>query len=99
MGKIKEKNLIIYILVITFCLSLIFLSIGLAMKDSSKTSDNWHLASYGNSIALFNGDEIVEVYGAISLDTLPEADKELLRNGIAFPSKEEARMAIEDYDG
>lgn len=99
MEKVKERNLIIYMLVITFCLSLVFLSIGFALKENSKTSDNWHLASYGNSVALFNGDEIVEVYGAISLDSLPEADKELLRNGIAFHSKEEARMAIEDYDG
>jgi hypothetical protein len=57
------------------------------------------LHSYGNNVALYNGEKIVEVYGSIMLDTLPEEDRRLLDNGIVFTTKKEALSAIEDFDG
>lgn len=100
MAKFKEKTLIIYILIFTVCLSAVILSLGFVFREEKNiTEGSWNIRSYGNSVALYNGTEMVEVYGAISVEDLPEEDKKLLKNGIAFPTKEEARLAIEDYDG
>ena len=52
-----------------------------------------------NNVALYNGEEIVEVYGSISLDNLTDEDKKMLENGIHFTTRDEAVTAIEDYDG
>ena len=96
--KIKNSILII-ILIISLSISAILLAIGFALKNKQENPDLWVLHSYGNNVALYNGEEIIEVYGSIALDTLPESDKRLLDNGIFFLTREEAQSAIEDYDG
>lgn len=99
MEKFNEKILGISIIVIAVAISFVIITLGFAVTDHNPKEESWVLQSYGNNVALFNGEEVVEVYGAIVLDTLPEEDKRLLDNGIAFLTKEEAVMAIEDYDG
>lgn len=96
----KTQNIILLIIVIiSLSVSAILFALGIALKNRVDNPDLWVLHSYGNNVALYNGEEIVEVYGGISLDTLPEADKRLLDNGIIFQTREEAQSAIEDYDG
>lgn len=97
----KRNRIIIIVAIITLAiaLSVIIAAISMVVKSQSKEPEQWVLHSYGNNVALYNGDRIIEVYGSIVLDTLPEEDKRLLDNGIAFESKEEAVNAIEDYDG
>ncbi len=97
--NIGKRILIITILVISIAISLILVTLGFAFGEHQPKSKMWILQSYGNNVALYNGDEVIEVYGAIMLDTLPEEDKRQLDNGISFLTKEEARSAIEDYDG
>jgi hypothetical protein len=46
-----------------------------------------------------NNGEVVEVFGNIVLDTLPNEDQKHLERGITFLTKDEALTAIEDYDG
>lgn len=99
MEKFNEKVLGISIIVIAVAISLVIITLGFAVSDHKPQEDPWVLQSYGNNVALYNGEEVIEVYGAIVLDTLPEEDKRLLDNGISFLTKEEAVMAIEDYDG
>lgn len=99
MEKRKEKTLSIAIIVITIALAVIIITCGFVAKSQTKESDAWVLHSYGNNVALYNGNELVEVYGTISLDTLPDGDKRQLDNGIIFQTKQEALSAIEDYDG
>ena len=99
MMRVKEIKLYIAIAVITLSVSAIIVVIGFAFKNSAKEPETWVLHSYGNNVALYNGDKIVEVYGSIVLNTLPLDDKRQLDNGIAFPTREEAVSAIEDYDG
>lgn len=99
MEKRNKTALIVAIVTLTVALIVILTAIGFVIKNQSKQPERWVLHSYGNNVALYNGDEIIEVYGSIVLDTLPAEDKRLLDNGIAFESKEEAVNAIEDYDG
>ena len=80
-------------------IALILATLGIVFGERKPNQEPWVLQSYGNNVALFNGEKIIEVYGAIMLDTLPEEDKRLLDNGISFQTKQEAVRAIEDYDG
>ncbi len=99
MEKISKKILIVGILVISLAISIVLITLGIAIKSNKKNPEPWILQSYGNNVALYNGEEVVEVYGAIVLDNLPDEDKRLLDSGISFLTKEEAKTAIEDYDG
>ena len=72
---------------------------GFAAADTDYEPTGWVLKAYGNSVALYNGDEIKAIYGEVELDTLPPEDVRMLESGIAFPTRAEAETAIEDYDG
>ncbi len=70
-----------------------------SLKIKQQNPDGWILQSYENTVVLLNNGEVVEVFGDISLDTLPKEDLEHLAMGIEFLTKEEALLAVEDYDG
>ena len=98
--SVSKKTVIwITITAVSVCAVIIIITIGYAISLKSKNPLPWVLHSYGNNVALYNGDKIIEVYGSIVLDTLPEEDRRLLDNGIIFSTKQEAVSAIEDYDG
>ncbi len=99
MEKFSKSVTIISILSFAVAIALILVTLGLVFTDRKPHQEPWVLQSYGNNVALFNGEDIIEVYGAIMIDTLPDEDKKMLKNGISFLTKEEAVMAIEDYDG
>ena len=99
MKNIKELKLSIATIAIAISIAAIIFTLGFIIEDKTENPESWVLHSYGNNVALYNGDKIVEVYGSIVLDTLPLDDKRQLDNGIAFPTREEAVNAIEDYDG
>ncbi len=99
MEKATRKTILIITISLTVAIVSIIIAFGMAAKCKTEEPEKWVLKSYGNSVALFNGKQIVEVYSSIVLDTLPDADKKQLDSGIAFMTKEEALSAIEDYDG
>lgn len=99
MDKRKQRNIIITVIVLTAAAVIILLTAGVAARDRDYEPSSWVLKSYGNSVALYNGDELETVYGDIVLDSLPPDDIKILENGLAFPTREEAEKAIEDYDG
>lgn len=99
MDKMNLKKFGIIAASIAISLAAIIITLSFVGKSQKDDPENWVLHSYGNNVALYNGEEIVEVYGSIMLDTLPEDDKRQLDNGISFQTREEAVSAIEDYDG
>ena len=99
MDRTKQRNIIITAVVLTAAAVIILLTAGFAARDRDYEPSSWVLKSYGNSVALYNGDEVAAVYGDIVLDNLPPEDIKILENGIAFPTREEAEQAVEDYDG
>ena len=99
MDRIKQRNIIITALVLTAAAVIILITAGFAAKNREYQPSRWVLKAYGNSVALYNGKEIAAVYGDIVLDNLPPEDIKILENGIAFPTREEAEKAVEDYDG
>lgn len=99
MEAVKKRNMIIIALALTAAIVILLMVAGFAAKDKEYEPSSWVLRSYGNSVALYNGSNVDTVFGEIVLDTLPEEDLRLLENGIAFPTKDEAMRAVEDYDG
>ena len=53
-------------------------------KKHTANNPNFTLKSYKNTVALYNGREIVEIYSEIVLNTLPEKDIQSFKNGISF---------------
>ena len=99
MFEIKNKRWWFVIFFITLCIASLIITVSIVAKNKIEEPEAWVLHSYGNNVALYNGENIVEVYGTIMIDTLPETDRKLLDNGIAFPTRKEAVNALEDYDG
>lgn len=95
----KQRNLIITVIVLTAAAVIILITAGFAARNRDYEPSSWILKTYGNSVALFYGEELESVYGDIVLDNLPPDDIKILESGIAFPTREEAEQAIEDYDG
>ena len=71
------------------------------IKDYQKTdtSVNYTLKAYKNTVALYNGEEIVKIYSNIVLNTLPEKDIITFNNGISVTDAVQAEAILEDYDG
>ena len=57
------------------------------------------LKSYKNTVALYKGDEILEVYNGIVLNNLPISDRDALNKGIEFENRTDAELSVENYDG
>lgn len=99
MDKVRQRNIIITVIVLTAAAVIILITAGFAARNRDYKPSSWVLKAHGNSVALYNGDSLDTVYGGIVLENLPEEDKKILESGIAFPTREEAERAIEDYDG
>lgn len=66
--------------------------------QSTSTSVNYTLKAYKNTVALYNGEEIVKIYNNIVLNTLPEKDIQSFNNGISVATPAHAEILLEDYD-
>ena len=99
MQKVKYKKMLALGLILGAFLIAIIVATALSLNIKDQNPDGWILQSYENTVVLLNNGEVVEVFSDISLDTLPKEDLNHLARGIEFLTKEEALLAIEDYDG
>lgn len=67
--------------------------------SSSPEELNFTLLAYGGAVALFDDEELLEVYDDIVLNALPPADRTALEEGIAIKSFEQLSALLEDFDG
>lgn len=99
MQKVINKKTFILGLILGLFLISIIVACGFSLKCHKDNPNRWILQTHENTVVLLNNGEVVEVFGNISLDTLPKEDLKHLESGIPFLTKEEALLAIEDYDG
>ena len=68
---------------------------------SSAPAEKLHftLSLYGGHPALFDRDDLLEVYDDIPVNSLPPADRTSLEDGIEINSFEELYTLLEDFDG
>lgn len=97
----KTKKIELIIISITAVVILLLIIAGITLKPSAKTAEvyPYQLKSYENTVALYEGSRLVEVYDEIEVGALPKADQSGLAAGIGFKTLSEARAAAEDYDG
>lgn len=99
MAKILNKKYMILGIMLGIFLLIIVLTSSFAIKTQTENPDNWVIQSHENTVILLNNGKIVEVFGDISVENLPNEDKKHLEKGIYFLTKDEALTALEDYDG
>ena len=99
MAKVLNKKYLILGILLGVFLLVILLTSGFAIKTQTKNLDNWEIRSFEDTVVLLNNGDVVEVFGDISIESLPQEDKRHLEKGISFLSKDEALLALEDYDG
>lgn len=70
----------------------------LNIDKKAQVSENgqFMLGVYEEKIAVFQNGKIIEIYD-VYVNTLPESDRILLRNGIIIEGKKELKEKIEDF--
>lgn len=99
MSKVADKKYLIMGILLALFLLIIVSACSLAVKEQTKSNTDWVIRSYEDTVVLMKDGEVVEIFGDISLESLPNEDKKHLEKGINFLTKDEALLAIEDYDG
>ena len=99
MAKVLNKKYLISGIMLGTFLLIILLTSGFAIKTQTENTDYWEIRSHENTVVLLNNGQVVEVFGDISIDSLPNEDRKHLEKGISFLTKDEALLALEDYDG
>ncbi len=99
MSKIADKKYLIIGIMLGIFLLTIISACSLAVKEQTNPDNNWILRSVEDTVVLMKDGEVIEVFGDIVIDSLPNEDRKHLEKGINFLTKAEALMAIEDYDG
>lgn len=62
------------------------------------TSQNYTLKSYKNTVALYDGNVIINIYEDIVLNTLPQKDIQSFDQGIPFTTVTQAEIYLEDFE-
>ncbi len=86
---------ILFPILIFICAFLILLHF--VNKPKSNTAD-YTLKSYKNTVALYEGKEIIAIYSDIVLNTLPEKDIQTFQKGIPFSSPSQAENYLLDFE-
>lgn len=97
----KNKKLLIFVFVFIVCsfvAMFAFYSFSIE-NDIDKYDHNLCLKAYENTVALYNNNEIEEIYSDIVLNALPIKDQNDLQKGIPIDSKDELLRLLEDFDG
>ncbi len=99
MTKIADKKYLMVGLLLGLFLILIISACSLAVKEQTSKDSNWIIRSCEDTVVLMKDGEVIEVYKDIVVESLPNEDQAHLEKGITFLTKDEALLALEDYDG
>lgn len=85
------------ILTVTALLSALLIIV--AIRSDKSVEEYYTLKEYNGSVALYNGEKMIDIFEGIVLSNLPDGDRKKFANGIKTDSLEEALSIIEDFDG
>ena len=94
----NESKIIAGIIFATAVITALFITLGILYSPVKSKREIWQLKTLENNIALYKNEELIEIFDDIYLDVLPAADREELKNGIAFETRSDAVRATEDYN-
>lgn len=95
----KNKDIKLLLMIIMATVVFIFVIMLIIPKFEKDKTNVYRLKSSEGIIGLYFGEEIVEEYDNVVLDNLPLGDRVSLERGIEFYSIEDAKRALEDFDG
>lgn len=87
------------ITVIVFTLIIISLILLIAYRNNDTQNNSYFLREYNGIVALFKGEDVIEVYDGVVTDNLPFNDYKRFADGIEVSGIDEAQIIMEDYDG
>lgn len=93
------KTPLILTFLTVFLVLLLYLVVFLTKTVKTPDESGYYMKSLNNTVVLYKDDAIIKVYDGIIVDTLPSADRDLLKKGIHYKNIAEADIAAEDYDG
>lgn len=91
-------KILAYSLVILTAVAVVLLVLT-GLRFGRMENEPFTLKAYNNTVALYKGEEILEVYDGIVLNNLPVTDRDALNKGINFENRTEAETSVENYDG
>lgn len=91
------SKIVAVILAVAAIISVAVLAVDILGKTAGESV--YILRSENNRVALYCDEVFVESFDGVSVDNLPVSDRRQLKNGIEFKNVDEARRAVEDYDG
>ena len=70
------------------------------MKDYNQNDDGniYTLKSYKNTVALYQGENLIKTYDEIVLNTLPPKDIQSFNSGVLFDSQSQAETYLLDFE-
>ena len=91
---IKKVLFPILIFVCIFALLLHFIK----GRKEILTDSVYTLKSYRNTVALYQNENLIEVFDNVVLNTLPQKDIQNFNKGIIFDTEEQAETYLEDFE-
>ena len=70
-----------------------------ALPESERAEEIWIMREYGEQIGVYRLNGELECVLDVYLITLPDADQELLKNGIYVSGRDSLNALVEDYTG
>lgn len=95
-----KKRLFITVIIATIA-SLITMILVFSFNDFSASGEEnrqYVLKSHGDYLALYYGDDIVEVYDNIVISSLPVFDREQFLSGVKINNIEDINEILEDFE-
>ena len=95
--RFSYKNIAITVIIFSVILATFLFLI--ADRSAPPAEEGYILKEYNNTVALYKGEKVLNVYDGIVVSSLPNDDRQRLKNGIKLRNPEDAQAIIEDYDG
>lgn len=96
---LKQKAISAVIIAFSSIIAVFLIILGISFSKKNEKTEQMRLIAYKNTVALYRGDELIQTYGDIVLNTLPENDRLRFSSGIEVANESEAQSILEDYDG
>ncbi len=95
----KRLMILIFIVALSIALVVTINSFTAKIKQQAEASLPFVLKEYQGSVAVYKGDKVLEIFRTVNYNSLPEYDRNQLKDGMVFQNMNEIYSVIEDFDG
>lgn len=88
----------VWFCVLVFALLFVLIVFVANTYRTPKSKTDYTLKAYKNTVALYDGETVIQIYNDIVLNTLPEKDIQSFKSGITFENPAQAELYLENFD-